>query len=305
MMLVNDRGIGNQRRAWKRRTRVTTRPLALLALPLVAVTALAGCGSDSASSSANDAPTGSTPTDPVEASVPAADSDPTALDGRAFVSTNVEGYELVPESIIRISFEDGSLSVNAGCNTMFGAYTVDGDVLRAPTLAMTQMACDTALMEQDAWISTLISGDPTVALDDDTLTITGPDAQVVTMLDTEVAEPDQPLEGTRWIVDGLLANEGISTVPIGAAASITIDGGNAAVEAGCNTGSATVVITDTTITFGPLALTRMACPQPQMDLESAVVAVLGGEVSYTIDSNTLRLRRTTESGEIGLDLTAG
>ena len=63
-------------------------------------------------------------------------------------------------------------------------------------------------------------------------------------------------------------------------------------------------ITDTTITFGPLALTRKACPQPQMDLENAVVSVLGGEVSYTIDSSALQLRRTTDSGEIGLNLTA-
>ncbi len=126
----------------------------------------------------------------------------------------------------------------------------------------------------------------------------------MTLLDTEVAEPDQPLEGTRWVVDGLLANQGVSTVPIGAEASITINDGTAAVEAGCNTGSAPVTITDTTITFGPLMLTRMACPQPQMDLEQAVVAVLSGEVSYTIDSSTLKLRTMTDAGEIGLNLTA-
>ena len=151
-------------------------------------------------------------------------------------------------------------------------------MLSVPTLAMTEMACDPALMEQDTWISALISSDPTFTVDGDTLTITGSDAQVVTLLDTEVAEPDQPLEGTRWVVDGLLANQGVSTVPIGAEASITINDGTAAVEAGCNTGSAPVTITDTTITFGPLMLTRMACPQPQMDLEQAVVAVLSGEV---------------------------
>jgi heat shock protein HslJ len=236
----------------------------------------------------------------VEVSVPASSSDSAGLNGRSFVSTEVEGYELVPDSTIRIVFEDGSLSLNAGCNTMFGAYTLDGDVLRAPTLAMTQMACDPALMEQDTWISTLISSDPNLTLDGDTLTITGEDAQVVTF----VAEADQPLEGVRWMVDGLLANEGISTVPIGAEASITINGGTAAVEAGCNTGSATVMITDTTITFGPLMLTRMACPQPQMDLETAVVAVLDGEVTYTIDGDTLQLRKAADSGEIGLNLKA-
>ena len=97
-------------------------------------------------------------------------------------------------------------------------------------------------------------------------------------------------------------------MPIGAEASITITDGTAAVEAGCNTGSAPVEITDTTITFGPLALTRMACG-PQTELETAVVAVLTGEVGYTIASDTLQLRTTAtntagDTGEIGLNLVA-
>ena len=104
-----------------------SRPLILLALPLVAATALAACGSDSAGSSTSDGLTDSTPTDSVEANVPTSSSaDSAGLDGREFVSTQVDGYEVVPDSVIRISFEDGSVSINAGCNTMFGAYTVDG-----------------------------------------------------------------------------------------------------------------------------------------------------------------------------------
>jgi heat shock protein HslJ len=272
------------------------RPPILLAAPFLAVTLLAACGSDTDSSDTTTQPAAS------EASVPASASD--GLDGREFVSTEVEGHDLVADSTIRISFEDGSLSINAGCNTMFGAYTVSGDVLSAPTMAMTQMACDPALMDQDTWLSEAFSGSPTFALEGDELTVTAADGSTITFLDAAVAEPDQPLEGTRWVVSGLLANEGISTVPIGAEASITITDGTAAVEAGCNTGSAPVTITDTTITFGPMILTRMACPQPQMDLENAVVAVLDGEVTYTIDSSTLRLRKAADAGEIGLDLTA-
>jgi heat shock protein HslJ len=280
------------------------KPLILLAVPLLAACALAACGSDSDSSGDAASSTGEpvssdpTPTDPVEETVAASNAD--SLDGRSFVSTEVDGHDLVPGSVIRVSFDDGSVSVNAGCNTMFGAYTIDGDVLSAPSLAMTMMACDQALMTQDTWVSALISSDPTLTAEGDTLTITGSDAQVVTL----VEEADQPLEGMRWVVDGLLANEGVSTVPVGAEASITITDGTAAVEAGCNTGSAPVEITDTTITFGPLMLTRMACPEPQTTLENAVIAVLDGEVSYTIDASTLQLRKTTENGEIGLNLAA-
>jgi heat shock protein HslJ len=300
---VSIRTPGNWYRPRERRTDVNrSHPLLLLALPLVATAALAACGSDADGSATSDSPTDQTSDSQTETSVPTSGSD--GLDGRSFVSTEVDGHELVPDSVVRLTFEDGSLSINAGCNTMFGGYTVEGDVLSAPTMAMTEMACDPALMEQDAWISGLISNGPTVTVDGDTLTIAGPDAQTITFLDTEVAEPDQPLEGTRWVVDGLLANEGVSTVPIGAEASITISDGTAAVEAGCNTGSATVTITDSTITFGPLMLTRMACPQPQMDLENAVVSVLSGDVAYTIDSSTLQLRTSTDAGEIGLNLTA-
>ena len=269
------------------------RSLILLAVPLVSV--LASCGSDDAASD--------TVAEPVatEVSVPTSELD---LDGRTFVSTAVDGHELVAESEIRLSFQDGSVSINAGCNTLVGGYTVEGDTLQVPTLAMTQMACDPALMDQDAWLSETFSGSPTLAAAGDELTVTAADGSTITFLDVVVAEPAQPLEGTRWVVDGLLANQGISTVPIGAEASITINDGTAAVEAGCNTGSATVDITDTTITFGPLALTRMACGPEQTELENAVVAVLAGEVAYTIESDTLELRTTTDAGEIGLNLVA-
>ena len=271
------------------------RPLILLAAPFVA-SVLGACGSDTRRSS-------DTSTQPAEseASVPASDLD---LDGRTFVSTEVVGHDLVADSEIRLSFQDASISVNAGCNTLVGGYTIEGDTLQAPVLAMTQMACDPALMDQDTWLSETFSGSPTLVLEGDDLTVTAADGSTITFLDAVVAEPAQPLEGTRWVVDGLLANEGISTVPLGAEAAITITDGTAAVEAGCNTGSAAVEITDTTITFGPLALTRMACGPEQTELENAVVAVLSGEVTYTIDSSTLQLRKAADSGEIGLNLTA-
>ena len=281
------------------------RSVILLATPLVAVSVLGACGSDTASSNPASSATassdvGSQPAEP-EASVPASDLD---LEGRTFVSTAVAGHELVADSEIRLTFQNGSVSINGGCNTLVGGYTIEGDTLQVPVMAMTQMACDPALMDQDAWLSETFSGAPTLAADGDNLTVTAADGSTITFLDAAVAEPAQPLEGTRWVVDGLLANQGISTVPIGAEATITITDGTAVVEAGCNTGSAPVAITDTTITFGPLALTRMACGPEQTELENAVVAVLDGEVTYTIDSSTLQLRKAADSGEIGLNLVA-
>ena len=47
--------------------------------------------------------------------------------------------------------------------------------------------------------------------------------------------------------------------------------GRVAVSTGCNSGSAEVEITDDTITFGPMALTRMACVGDVMAFETALV----------------------------------
>jgi heat shock protein HslJ len=67
------------------------------------------------------------------------------LDGREFLSTSVEGYTLVEGTTLRLSFSDGALSANAGCNTIFGGYTVDGGTLAVDTLGTTEMACETDL----------------------------------------------------------------------------------------------------------------------------------------------------------------
>lgn len=273
------------------------RSSALLALPLLVATVLAACGSDddatpSDSVAETTAGTGGTVTDT-----------DLQLDGRTFESTTVDGQTLVEGSVVQLSFADSSLSINAGCNTIAGGYTLDGSTLQASALAMTMMACDQALMDQDAWLSETFTSNPTLALEGDQLTVTGTNGTTITFTEVAAAE-DAPLEGTRWVVDGLLANEGVSTVPIGATAAITINAGTAAVEAGCNTGSAPAEITDTTITFGPMVLTRMMCPDEQMTLENAVTSVLNGEVDYLVEGGTLQLRTTTDTGEIGLNLVA-
>ena len=67
------------------------------------------------------------------------------LEGITFVATEVTGaHTIVPGSTISLTFETGALSARAGCNNMFGQYTITGDVLNAPQLASTMMACDDA-----------------------------------------------------------------------------------------------------------------------------------------------------------------
>src|SRR5829696_4142498 len=103
-----------------------------------------------------------------------------ALPGRTFVSTAVEGFTLVDGTQISLTFDTPALAANAGCNTLTGAWAVEGDVLATSGgLAQTEMACDPpALMDQDTWLSSVLTSRPTLTLDGDTLTITAQGATV-------------------------------------------------------------------------------------------------------------------------------
>ncbi len=267
-----------------------------------ATTLLGACGNTSA-------------TGPDDGPRPASPSEPLGLDGREFVSQSVlEGGQeraLVDGTRVRLDFRDGTLNASAGCNAIGGAYAVDGATLVLEALSMTEIGCEPPLMEQDAWLVDFLSDQPTIALTADTLTLSTEET-AMTLLDTEAAEPDQALLDTRWELDSVVEGTGedatVSGLPVGvsAALSITEDPQDpatyrAAVATGCNAGRAQVELTEDELTFGPMALTRKACPPAATAIEQAVVQTLTGTVGYAIDAN--RLAITGERG--GLRFTAG
>ncbi len=273
---------------------------AIAAVVAVVAVATAGCGSDDET----------TDTEVPAETVPAADSagggraaEPADLAGRSFVSTAADGHDLVAGSTVALEFGDGELSANAGCNTLAGGYTLDGGTLTVGPLAMTEMGCEPDLMAQDEWLAGLLGAGPMLTIDGDELTVDAGSASI-TLLDREVAEPDLPVEGTRWVVDGIVADEAVSSIPAEVVASLTIDAGTAAVETGCNTGRGTVEVGAGTLVFGPLATTLVACPPDVTDVEQAVLVTLQGEVDYEVDGDRLALRRGTTDGMVGLQLVA-
>ena len=62
-------------------------------------------------------------------------------------------------------------------------------------LAMTEMACDEPLMQQDTWFADILTSEPTLLQDDTTLTLTSDDT-VIVFTDEEVVVPDASLTGT-------------------------------------------------------------------------------------------------------------
>jgi heat shock protein HslJ len=267
------------------------RSLPVLVLSAAAVAMLAACSSGSAASpapSASPAPASAAPAAPIAAD----------LDGHTYVVTGVQGHDLVKGSEISLRFDAGSLGIGAGCNSMSGGYTITDGKLELGAMMSTEMACDEPLMAQDQWISAFVNG-ATVTLEGDTLTL-AKDGVTLTATDKKVAKPDLPVEGTVWTVESLVSNQAVSSMPAGVEASLEFADGKVAVDAGCNKGSGAAEIGDTTITFGPMATTKMFCEGAAGEVEQQVLGALTGEVTYTVDSDALQLRGAGG----GLDLRA-
>lgn len=99
---------------------------------------------------------------------------------------------------------------------------------------------------------------------------------------TQSAAPAAPsatlnLIGTDWLLDDLAGTGVLDRVP----ASLTFpEEGKTAGNGSCNRFSGSVEISATTIKFGPLATTRMACPETIMNQETKYLQLLQSAERY-------------------------
>jgi len=229
---------------------------------------------------------------------------PGSLDGRTFLSTRVtrDGADrpLVAGSRIRLTFQaDGTLGANAGCNSIGGAWKLEGGILVYSGASMTEMACDQPLMDQDSWLVELLGKHPTVALTGNDLVLTTGDT-VITLLDREVAEPDLPVVGPSWQLESIVTGDVV--MGGGLAGSITFGAdGRATFDTGCNTGGAGYTVDGSTLRFADVVTTKRACAQDQAAAEGPMLALLRAPgVTWSVDANRLSLR----DGMNGLDFRA-
>jgi heat shock protein HslJ len=195
------------------------------------------------------------------------------------------------------------VSANAGCNQLSGAYSLDGTTLVVDNLASTQMGCNPARQAQDEWLAAVLTGRPTVALSGDDLTLTTAKDEL-RLRDRRVADPDRPLIGTTWKVESIITPDAVSSVAGGEKAAFTFAAhGGVTGNTGCNEFTGAFERTPDTITFGRVAMTKMACTGGADTMERAVVALFDGRpVTYKIEADQLTM--TNPDGH-GLQLRAG
>lgn len=216
------------------------------------------------------------------------------------VTENGNPRALVPDSEIRVSFTDGAIAIDGGCNHLGGRYALSSDSeLTTESLAGTDMACAQPLMDQDTWLTGTVFAKPLLAsVSGQALTLSRDGLEIV-LGDRKTISPDELLEGTAWQLDGIRSGESVSSLPAGVRVpTFTLaSDGTVTIDTGCNSGHGAATVDGSTISFGPIATTRRACADKAgRQIESAVLATLTGEANWSITEKTL----TITNGDRGL-----
>lgn len=265
----------------------TSSRVRLAALLVLAATLVASCGS-SGEDSAQPRATAPSASDPLEATY--------VVTG---VTEDGKPRSLVKGSEIRLAFADGQLRITAGCNSMSGAYRLDGTRLSVESLATTEMGCPQPLMEQDTWVAGLFADPVQLSTGTDAAIISG--GVVLALADRETVSPDKKLVGTRWVLDTIGSSSDDESSSDGSASSVgqgveayvvlkadgTVD-----VHDGCNGGSGSAVVAGDTITWGQRSQTLIGCTDPAVEqTQDAFARVLEGETRFRIDEKTLTVTK--------------
>lgn len=198
-------------------------------------------------------------------------------------------HDALPRGAVLV-FDDGDLSMNAGCNQLFGSYTLDGDRLSVYGVGGTEMGCEPALMAADEWLTAFFADPVTVT---DGRLVAGDRELAISRDEVEDAE----LTGTRWVLDGLVQGDTVSSMPAGVRATLRIDAeGEAVADTGCNALTATVDVGPEDLHWHPGLTTLVGCAGVRGDVEAHVTKVLTARTPYEIAGQTL----TITNGERGL-----
>jgi len=77
-----------------------------------------------------------------------------------YVTVNGKRFTLASKNPISLRFEDKTISISAGCNTLGGNYSLTKGTLRAQSLFSSKIGCTDKLMDQDVWLNQLFSVNP-------------------------------------------------------------------------------------------------------------------------------------------------
>ncbi|MEU9299193.1 META domain-containing protein [Streptomyces sp. NPDC048269] len=209
----------------------------------------------------------------------------------AVESLTTGGRTLHAPDTARVDLAEDEATGNYGCNGFKAAVVFSGasavTVTPGPT---TLMAC--ADIEFEKEFAKLFKGRLAIDRGPDRLTLKTADGSTIAMT-PKPPQADAPLTATLWTVDSLISGATVSSVPAEAAGkarfTLAADGTTSGVL-GCNRFSAKATVEASTLTFGPVTSTRMACEGPAGEVERALTELFGsGPLTWKIQGQVLTL----------------
>jgi heat shock protein HslJ len=208
----------------------------------------------------------------------------------SYLDSKGQTIQALPGSEVTAMFQDGKVAGKDGCNQYAGTYKVTGNVLTVKLGPSTLMACDPKIMDQAQGYAAALSSSATYQITGKQLQITNGGGKVAV---TYAVLESTPLAGTTWQATSYNNGKG-GAQSIATGTEITaIFGadGTLSGSGGCNNYSTAYQVITNTIKISPaIATTRMMCPEPVMQQETAYLTALPTAAVYRIESNKLELR---------------
>lgn len=215
-----------------------------------------------------------------------------SLDDTRWQASQLGGSPVLEGSTVTAAFgADGSLAGSGGCNRYRTTYTtVDTTITIDGAVASTMMACDQAVMAQEAAFFAALTGVRSFAVSGEELTLSDDAGTALLVFSTQ----SQELAGS-WVVTGYHDGGSAVVSPVqGSTPTLAFaEDGTLSGTGGCNQLTGSFEVDGNAITIGPLASTMMSCEEPAgvMEQEAALVVALNSAAVYTIEGERLELRR--------------
>lgn len=205
--------------------------------------------------------------------------------------SDADGKMADPVAEVLLTFADGQLTGNTGCNGYTASYTLDGDKITLQPGMSTTMACDDPVNAQETAVRAALEKAATFAVADGKLTLS--DASGNALLEFAAQQP-VALVGTPWEATMVNNNRQAVTGVIEGTKITANFGGDGQVNgsAGCNNYFAGYKVDGDKLTIDHPGSTMMACADPAgiMEQETAYLTQLAKAATYTIRGDELEIR---------------
>lgn len=173
-----------------------------------------------------------------------------------------------------------AVSGNAGCNSFSGAVSAAPGAPPFARLAATEMACEPAVMQNEALFFEAMAEARALTVNADTLTLTDRAGETVLQFARIRSAPE--IAGVEWVMTGPAWNA--------EAPSLRIDAeGRAGGSTGCNRWFSDTLREGDQLSFTGVGQTKMACPGARGQTEFAFLAALSRVARYRLDGKVLIL----------------